>query len=64
MLVANDELRYAVSLKCISMVMRRNRLGWFGHIERMGDSTWVKGVRSMNAEGKSVCQWDAEENMD
>ncbi len=31
--------------------MWRDRLRWFGHVERTGDGNWVKRVRSMNDEG-------------
>ncbi len=39
--VVNDELRDRMGLECISVVMQRSRLRWFGHVERMGDNNWV-----------------------
>ncbi len=33
---ANDELRDRMGLEYISVVMRRGRLRWFGHVEKMG----------------------------
>ncbi len=51
---ANHELEDRVSLECISMVMWRGRLRWFGHVERFGDFNWVNvrpgGVRVCNEE--------------
>ncbi len=32
--VASDELRDTMGLECISVVIRRSRLRWFGHVER------------------------------
>ncbi len=37
-----------MGLECISVVMQRGRLRWFGLVERMGDGNWVivwPGVR-------------------
>ncbi len=31
--VANDELRDRMGLDCISVVMQRGRLRWFGYVE-------------------------------
>ncbi len=52
--VANDELRDRMGLECISVVIRRGRLRWFGHVERMGNGNWMKRVRLMNVEGVSA----------
>ncbi len=54
MRVAHDEPRDRMNLQCISVVMWRGRLKWFGHVERMGDGNWVWRVRSMNVKGVSV----------
>ncbi len=39
--IANNELRDRIGLECISVVMQRDRLRWFGHVERMGNGNWV-----------------------
>ncbi len=52
--VANDELRDRMGLECLSVVMWRGRLRWFGHVEKMGDGNWVMSVKSMNVEGVSA----------
>ncbi len=46
--VANDKLRDRMGLECMSVVMQRGRLRWFGHVEQMGEGTsnW------MNEEGQ------------
>ncbi len=33
---ANDELRDRMGLECTSVVMKRSRLRWFGHVEDGG----------------------------
>ncbi len=38
--VAHD-LRDRLGLESMSVVARRGRLRWFGHVERMGDGSWV-----------------------
>ncbi len=35
--VAHDELQNRMGIECISVVMRRGILRWFGHVERMED---------------------------
>lgn len=46
-----ENLRGRLGLECIGVVLRRSRLRWFGHVERMEDDNWVKRVRNMNVEG-------------
>ncbi len=50
----HNTLRDRMGLQCISVVMQRSRLRWFGHEERMGDGNWVKRIRSMNIGGVSA----------
>ena len=49
--IASEDLRERLGLECIGVVLRRGRLRWFGHVERMEDSNWVKRVRNVNVEG-------------
>ncbi len=53
-IVEKDELKDRMGLECISVVMQRGRLRWFGHAERLGGGNWVKRVSSMNDEGAAV----------
>ena len=48
----NEELRSRMGLEGIWTVMRRNRLRWFGHVERKAESDWVSGCRQLKVEGK------------
>ncbi len=43
-----------MGLECISVVIWRCRLRWFGHVKRMGAGNWVKSARSMKVEGVSA----------
>jgi hypothetical protein len=36
----------------ITDVCRRNRLRWFGHVERKGDDDWVKRCTRLEVVGK------------
>ena len=49
--ITNEELRSRMGLECISEVIRRGRLRWYGHVERMDKDSWVSKVRSVNVEG-------------
>jgi hypothetical protein len=40
--VPSEELRVWVGVEAISDVCMRNRLRWFGHVERKEDDDWVK----------------------
>jgi hypothetical protein len=40
-----EELRQRLGIDSVSDVLRRNRLRWFGHVERKNDDDWVKHVR-------------------
>ena len=52
--ITDDQLRARLGLECIGEVMRRGRLRWFGHVERMVDDEWVKRVRNMDVEGRAA----------
>lgn len=45
------ELRDRLGIESIGEVLRRGRLRWFGHVERMPGDQWAKRCMSMNVEG-------------
>ena len=47
----NEELRNKMGLDCISEVIGRGRLRWYGHVERMDGDNWVSKVRTVYVEG-------------
>jgi hypothetical protein len=49
--IPSTELRARIDVEPIVEVCRRNRLRWFGHVERKGDDDWVKRCTRMEVEG-------------
>ena len=49
--IPSEELRRRLGIECISDVMRRGRLSWFGHLERMNENSQVEKVRNMVVDG-------------
>ena len=38
----SEELRELLGLEPVSLMIKKSRLRWFGHVERKDDSDWVK----------------------
>ena len=51
---SNVELRDKLGVESISEVMRRGRMRWFGHVERMRADSCVKRCFHMNKNGRRV----------
>jgi hypothetical protein len=49
---ASDNLRKSLGIECITTVRRRNRLRWFGHVQRKPDTAWVRKCMDMEVEGR------------
>ena len=49
---SRKELRDNLQIENITEVVRRARLRWFGHVERMKEENWVKKTASMEVEGR------------
>ena len=47
----SDELRKRLDIEDVADVVRRGRLGWFGHLERKDLGDWVSACRNMNVAG-------------
>ena len=61
--ISNEECRDRLGIESISGVMRRGRLRWFGHVERMDGSNWVRRVKDLKpggaaARGRPKKTWD------
>ena len=50
--MASQVLRERLGIEAIEDVVRRNRLRWFGHVERKEDSSWVKKCMTVEVDGK------------
>jgi hypothetical protein len=46
-----EDLRGRLKIESISDVIRRNRLRWFGHVERKEDNDWVKKCQHYEVKG-------------
>ena len=42
---ASAELLSRLDIECISVVVRRGRMRWFGHVERKQPDDWVSACR-------------------
>ena len=49
----SDELRKRLDIEDVADVVRKNRLGWFGHLERKDDRDWVSACRNMAVPGNA-----------
>ena len=52
---ASAELLSRLDIESVSVVVRRGRLRWFGHVERKQPDDWVSACRHIVVE--SVRQW-------
>ena len=46
--LSNKALRGRLGIDCVSDLVRRSRLRWFGHVERKDDQQWVKKCMDFN----------------
>jgi hypothetical protein len=49
--ISSEELNGRLGLESIDEVVRRGRLGWFGHLERKGRDDWVSACRNIDVGG-------------
>jgi len=47
----DEELGELLGLEPVSLMMKKCRLRWFGHVERKGDNDWVKRCITWEVEG-------------
>src|SRR6266496_4077463 len=52
--IASVELYSQLGLEEVSVVLRRGRLRWFGHLERKNASDWVSACRSIAVAGSRL----------
>ena len=50
-MIQTMELRKRLGIECVSNVVRRGRLRWFGHVERKENDDWVSACRELQVEG-------------
>ena len=47
----SEELRELLGLEPVSLMIKKSRLRWFGHVERKDDNDWVKRCITREVEG-------------
>jgi hypothetical protein len=47
----SEQLREMLGLEAVSLVIRKGRLRWFGHVDRKDDDDWVKRCTVMEVSG-------------
>ena len=47
----SEELRELLRLEPVSLMIKKSRLRWFGHVERKDDNDWVKRCITWEVEG-------------
>lgn len=51
--IKSEELIKRLDIECVTEVVSRGRLRWFGHLERMDGDDWVTACRNVKVEGQS-----------
>ena len=49
----SSRLRKRLDIEDVADVVRKSRLGWFGHLERKGERDWVSACRNMSVAGNA-----------
>ena len=49
----SEELRKRLEIEGVAHVIRKSRLGWFGHFERKDVGGWVSAFRNMAIVGNA-----------
>ena len=47
----SEDLLDRLGIESVAVVVRRSRLRWFGHVERMSEDNWVSACRAIEVEG-------------
>ena len=48
----SEDMISRLGIECVTEVVRRSRLRWFGHLERMVRDKWATDCRDFKVEGK------------
>ena len=51
---SNECVRSMLAIDDVAEVMRRNRLRWFGHVERRDELCWIKRIETLQVDGDGV----------
>ena len=51
---SNECVRSMLTIDDVAEVMQRNRLRWFGHVERRDELCWIKRIETLQVDGDGV----------
>ena len=51
---SSECVRNTLAIDDIAEVMQRNRLRWFGHVERRDELCWLKRIETLQVDGNGV----------
>ena len=51
---SNECVRSMLAIDDVAEVMRRNKLRWFGHVERRDELCWIKRIETLQVDGNGV----------
>ena len=51
--LSSEPLRGRLGIDCVSDLVRRSRLRWFGHVVRKDDQQWVKKCMDFKVDGNA-----------
>ena len=51
---SNEWVRNMLAIDDVAEVMQRNRLRWFGHVERRDELCWIKRIKTLQVDGNGV----------
>ena len=50
--ISSEELNRRLCIESVAVIVKRGRLGWFGHLERNYTSDWVSACRNFEEAGE------------
>ena len=50
--ISSEELNKRVGIESVAVIVRRGRMGWFGHLERKDKRDWVSACRDFEVAGQ------------
>ena len=52
--ISSEELNRRLCIESVAVIVKRGRLGWFGHLERKDTSDWVSACRNFEVTGEKI----------
>ena len=50
--ISSEELNKRVGIESVAVIVRRGRMGWFGHLKRKDKHDWVSACRDFEVAGQ------------